>query len=95
MLVGHHVRILCAEHNGKFRRQQSPVSPAARSRDKLHDMGQLRSFKAQKGLSARRSKFPGDHLWATNRNNGALNRAFSGLINFKIARAEFKSAEFK
>lgn len=46
MPVGHHVRILRAEHNGKFRRQQSPVSPAARSRDKLHDMGQLRSFKA-------------------------------------------------
>ena len=45
------------------------------------------AFKVQKGLSARRSKFPGDHLWATNRNNGALNRAFNGLINFKIARA--------
>lgn len=28
----------CAEYNGKFRRQQSPVSPAARSRDKLHDI---------------------------------------------------------
>ena len=87
MSVGHHVRILCAEHNGKFRRQQSPISPAARRRDKLHDMGQLRSVKAQKGLSARRGEFPWDHLWTTNRNNGALNRAFSGLINFKIARA--------
>ena len=39
MPVGHHVRILRAEHNGEFRWQQSPVSPAARSRDKLHDMG--------------------------------------------------------
>ena len=39
MPVGHNACILCAEHNGKFRRQQSPVSPAARSRDKLHDMG--------------------------------------------------------
>ena len=45
--------------------------------------------------TCRRGEFPGDHLWATNRNNGALNRAFSGLINFKIARAAFKSAEFK
>ena len=72
MPIGHHVRILRAEHNGKFKRQQSPVSPATRSRDKLHDMGQLRPAKAQKGLSARRSEFPGDHLWAANRNNGAL-----------------------
>ena len=39
MPVGHHVRILRAERNGKFRRQQSPVSSAASSRDKLHDMG--------------------------------------------------------
>ncbi|WP_297914294.1 hypothetical protein [uncultured Campylobacter sp.] len=53
------------------------------------------AFKVQKGLSARRGEFPGDHLWATNRNNGALNRAFSGLINFKTVRAAFKSAEFK
>lgn len=27
MPVGHHVRVLRAEHNGEFRRQQSPVSP--------------------------------------------------------------------